>query len=246
MRVLVNGAGGHMGSILRRLVEEGNQGTELAAAVESVGATEGTLHSLEDFHGEADCIIDFSHPAGTKVLVDYAVKKGLPLIVATTGQEEAEIAMIHEAAKHIPVFFAHNMAVAAILVGELCKTVAAAFPDADIEILDYHHNRKVDVPSGTALIIANAIKEVRPNATYNIGRPENGKRTKEEIGIHSLRLGNVVGTHEIIFDTGTQMITIKHEAKDRAMFAEGAITAAVFLVKQKPGLYTMKDLVASV
>lgn len=246
MRVLVNGAGGHMGGILRRLVEEGNQGAVLAAAVESVGQAEGVLKSLDEFRGEADCIIDFSHPAGTKALTDYAVKRNIPLVVATTGQEEEEKAMIRAAAEHIPVFFAHNMAVAAILMGQVCKTVAAAFPDADIEILDLHHNRKVDVPSGTALIIADAIKEARPNATYNIGRPHNGKRTKEEIGIHALRLGNVVGTHEIIFDTGTQMITIKHEAKDRAMFAEGAITAAAFLIKQKPGLYTMKDLVAEV
>lgn len=243
MKVIVNGAGGHMGRILRRLVEEGNQGSVLAAAVESVGHAEGALTSLDAFSGEADCIIDFSHPAGTKALVEFAVERKLPLVIATTGQEEAEIAMIQKAAKEIPVFFSHNMALAAILVGQLCKSAAKAFPDADIEIIDIHHNRKVDVPSGTALMIANAIKEVRPGTTFNIGRPDNGKRTREEIGIHALRMGNVVGTHEIIFNTGTQVLTIKHEALDRAMFAEGSITAAAFLIRQKPGLYNMNDLV---
>lgn len=246
MKVIVNGAGGHMGAILRKLVEDGNQGSTLAAAVESVGYAEGTLSSLEMFHGEADCIIDFSHPAGTKVLVDFAVKRKLPLVIATTEQEQAELDMIQQAAKEIPVFFSHNMALAAMLVSQLCKTAAKAFPDADIEIIDIHHNRKVDVPSGTALIIANAIKEVRSDATFNIGRPNNGKRTKEEIGIHALRMGNVVGTHEIIFNTGTQVLTIKHEALDRAMFAEGAITAAAFLIQQKPGLYNMNDLVKTI
>ena len=243
MKVIVNGSGGYMGGILCRLVEEGNQGAELAAAVESFATSEGAFSSLEAFTGEADCIIDFSHPSGTKALVDYAVSRKLPLVISTTGQEEKEMDMIRRAAKEIPVFFSHNMAIAAVLVGQLCKSIAKAFPEADIEIIDYHHNRKVDVPSGTALMIANAIKEVKQDATFNIGRPSNGKRTKEEIGIHALRLGNVVGTHEIIFDTGSQTFTIRHEAHDRAMFAEGSITAAAFLIKQVPGLYTMKDMV---
>lgn len=243
MKVIVNGAGGYMGSILRRLVEEGNQGAELAAAVESFAPAENTIPSLEAFTGEADCIIDFSHPSGTRALVDYAVARKLPLVISTTGQEEKEMALIRDAAREIPVFFSHNMAIAAILVGQLCKSIAKAFPDADIEIIDHHHNRKVDVPSGTALMIANAIKEVKTDATFNIGRPSNGRRTKQEIGIHALRRGNVVGTHEIIFDTGTQTFTIRHEAHDRAMFAEGSITAAAFLIRQKPGLYTMKDMV---
>ena len=246
MNILINGAGGRMGRALTAMIAKGCNGAVLAGAVDPFVREEGILPSLADFEGSAHCIIDFSHPSGTKALVDFAVARKIPLVLATTGQEEEEIAMIHEAAKHIPVFFSHNMALAAMVVGEICKTVAAAFPDADIEIIDYHHNRKVDVPSGTALMIANAIKEVRPQATYNIGRPNNGKRTKEEIGIHALRVGNVVGTHEIVIDAGTHAFTIRHEARDRAMFAEGAITAGLYLIKQQPGLYTMKDLLASV
>jgi len=244
MKVIVNGSGGHMGGILRRLVVEGSQGTELAAAVEAFAPAKDALPSLDAFTGEADCIIDFSHPAGTRALVDYAAARKLPLVISTTGQGDAEMAMIREAAKEIPIFFSHNMAVAAVLVGQLCKSIAKAFPDADVEIIESHHNRKVDVPSGTALMIANAIKEVRQDAVFNIGRPDQGRRAKEEIGIHSLRMGNVVGTHEIIFETGSQSITVRHEAHDRALFAEGAIAAAAFLIQQKPGLYTMKDMVA--
>lgn len=244
MRVLINGAGGHMGGIVWRLVKEGNQGSALAAAVESVRNIEGALPSLNDFTGEADCIIDFSHHAGTKVLVEFAVDRKIPLVLATTGQDEEELSMIKEAAKHIPVFFSPNLSLAATILGEICKSVASAFPDADIEIIEHHHTRKIDVPSGTALMIADAIKEVRPQATYNIGRPNNGKRTKEEIGIHSLRLGNLVGIHEIVIDAGTHSFTIRHEARDRAMLAEGAIVAGFYLIKQQPGLYAMKDLLA--
>ena len=118
------------------------------------------------------------------------------------------------------------------------------FPDADIEIIEKHHNRKVDVPSGTALLLADRIRLVRADAEYVIGRHENGKRKKNEIGIHSLRMGNVVGEHEILISTDNEVITLKHEAKDRALFAEGALCAAAFLVNQPAGLYNMQDMMA--
>ena len=120
--------------------------------------------------------------------------------------------------------------------------VKDAFPEADIEIIEKHHNRKLDVPSGTALILANSIREVRENAVFHIGRHTNGKRTVEEIGIHSIRIGNEVGTHEIIISNGNETITLKHEAENRALFAEGALKAAAFLCGKKPGLYGMKDM----
>ena len=116
-------------------------------------------------------------------------------------------------------------------------------PEAEIEIIEKHHNRKLDAPSGTALMIANALCEVRPEATINCGRSGQGKRTPEEIGIHAIRMGNIVGEHEVIVGTQNQTITLKHEAHSRALFAEGALAAAAFLVNQKPGLYDMKSLV---
>ena len=109
--------------------------------------------------------------------------------------------------------------------------------------MESHHNQKLDVPSGTALMLAKAVQAARPEATLLVGRHENGKRTKAEVGIHSLRMGNTVGIHEVIINTGTQLLTLKHEAQDRALFADGAVAAAAFLVTQKPGLYTMDDLV---
>ena len=117
------------------------------------------------------------------------------------------------------------------------------FPDADIEIVESHHNQKLDVPSGTALMLAKAVQEARPQAELVVGRHENGKRKKSEVGIHSLRMGNTVGIHEVIVNTGTQIITLKHEAQDRSLFAEGALTAAAFITGKEPGIYDMKDLV---
>ncbi|MCM1391357.1 MAG: 4-hydroxy-tetrahydrodipicolinate reductase, partial [Ruminococcus sp.] len=136
-----------------------------------------------------------------------------------------------------------NMSLGVALVGCLAKIAAKAFPQADIEIIEKHHNQKLDVPSGTALLLADAIKEVKPESEYVIGRHENGKRTKNEIGIHSLRMGGEVGTHEIIFAMGSQVVTIKHEAESRNLFAEGALSAAEFLVKQEPGKYNMDDII---
>ena len=157
---------------------------------------------------------------------------------------EEDMALIRQAAKVIPVFRSGNMALGVTLMCDLVKTAVKAFPDADVEILEIHHTRKVDAPSGTAVMLGNAALEARPDAHLTVGRPAgNAKRDKNEITIHSLRMGNIVGTHEVMINAGTQVITLKHEALDRAMFAEGAITAANFLVKQQPVLYSMDDLV---
>ncbi|MCF0115770.1 MAG: 4-hydroxy-tetrahydrodipicolinate reductase, partial [Erysipelotrichaceae bacterium] len=154
-----------------------------------------------------------------------------------------EMAYIKECSKDVAVFKSGNMSLGVAVLASLAKEAVKMFPTADIEIIEKHHNRKLDVPSGTALLLADRIKEVRENAVYNIGRHENGKRTIQEIGIHSIRMGNEVGTHEIIISTDNQVITLKHESKNRALFAEGALSAAEFLVKQGPGWYNMDDIV---
>ena len=247
MKILVHGAGGHMGRIICGMAEEGRFGAELAAKVspelESDPAN-AVFTTLDEFDGAADVVVDFSNHAGTEALLAYCVKRNLPVVIATTGQTEAEKEMITKAAEKIPVFFAANMSVGIAVLADIARKAAAAFPEADIEIIERHHNRKIDVPSGTALILANAIRDVRENAVFNIGRPENGKRTPEEIGIHSLRYGNEVGTHEIIISNGNETITLKHEAENRALFAEGALKAAAFLEGKEPGLYNMKDMMA--
>lgn len=234
-----------MGKVLCSLIEESENRT-VAAFVSAEFETEKEKHiyqSIGEVTEKADCIIDFSHHSATKELCDYAVKNTLPLIIATTGHTEEENGIISEAAKTVPVFKSGNMSLGVALVACLSKIAAKAFPDADIEIVEKHHNQKLDVPSGTALLLADSIKQVKKDSEYVIGRHENGKRKKNEIGIHSLRMGNEVGTHEVIFAMGSQVITIKHEAENRGLFAEGALSAADFLVKQEPGLYCMDDIV---
>ena len=152
--------------------------------------------------------------------------------------------MILEAAKEIPVFYSANMSMGVALLAELAKKTAAIYPDADIEIVETHHNRKIDAPSGTALMIANAIKEVRKAATLMMGRSGQGKRAEQEIGLHAVRRGNIVGIHEVLVSTDTETITLKHEAHSRALFADGAMAAAQFLCGKPAGLYRMQDMIA--
>ena len=246
MKVIVNGAGGRMGQVLCSLIEESEK-YSLAAKVSAEFETDKDnliFKNICEFCGEADMIIDFSHHSATADLCAYAKSNSLPLIIATTGHTEEENAVISETSKYVPIFKSGNMSLGVALVSCLAKIAAKAFPDADIEIVEKHHNQKLDVPSGTALLLADAIKSVKPEAEYNIGRHENGKRSKNEIGIHSLRMGGEVGTHEIIFAMNSQVVTLKPESQNRSLFAEGAVSAADFLISQKAGLYNMDDILA--
>ena len=172
----------------------------------------------------------------------YARSIGAAAVVGTTGHTPEEKELIYAAAREIPVFYSGNMSLGIAVLCRLAKQAAAFFPDADIEIVEVHHNRKVDAPSGTALMLFNAVKESRPEATPNCGRAGEGKRTKEEIGISSLRMGNVVGIHEVHICTGTQTLTLKHEATTRAMLADGAVDAARFMAGKGIGLYNMENI----
>ncbi len=243
MRILLNGACGRMGAEVINSINKEGSGCTLAGAVDKFAKTSDVLSSLSDFRGEADVIIDFSHFSATKEVTEYAVATGLPVIIATTGQGEDEMSLIKAASEKIPVFYSANMSLGVALLVELAKTAARAFPDADIEIVEAHHNRKVDAPSGTALMIADGIKEVRPDAVYNLGRSGTGKREKNEIGISAVRMGNIVGDHEVFVSTDTQTITLRHQAYSRALFADGAVSAAKFIVGKPAGLYNMKSIV---
>lgn len=242
MKVILNGAGGRMGTVLRDLAERTGKFT-VAANVDPFASREGFYASLGEFTGEADCVFDFSNHACTRELMEYAISRKLPVVVATTGHTEQELDCIRQAAKTVPVFHSGNMSVGIALLVKLARQTAAMFPDADVEIIERHHNQKLDVPSGTALMLAKAVQQSRPDGELLVGRHENGKRSKKEIGIHSLRMGNTVGVHEVIVNTGSQIITLKHEAQDRGLFAEGAVTAGYFLIGKQPGLYTMDDIV---
>ena len=248
MRILLNGYCGHMGAEVIRLCEAGYRGAELVAGVDPHAPTDAPVPCATDFSGAArnvDCIVDFSHHDCTRALLAFAVENHLPLVLATTGQTEAERAAIAEAAREIPLFFAANYSLGIALLVELAKKTAAAMPDAEIEIIEKHHNRKLDAPSGTALALAEAIRSVRTDAEFVCGRSGAGKRKPNDIGIHAIRMGNIVGEHEVIIGTANQTITLRHEAHSRALFAEGALAAAEFLCSvDRAGLYDMKSLVA--
>ena len=241
IRVIVNGAKGRMGSITTGKVAAAENMT-LAAAVDAAGG-EGVLPCLRDFSGEADILIDFSHHTAAPMLMQWAADKCVAVVMCTTGHDEAERKAIVDAAQKIPVFYSANMSLGVALLAELAKKTAAAFPDADIEIVETHHNRKIDAPSGTALALGEAIRSVRPKAQFKLGRSGMDKREPGQIGFHAIRRGNIPGIHEIIISTDNQSITLKHEVYDRALFADGALSAAEFLAGKAPGLYEMADII---
>lgn len=246
MKIIINGSRGRLGAVINKLLLEGYRNSSLAAAIDrsNPNSPKDLIFSrLDDFSGEADCIIDFSNHLNTNDLVAYAKRRNIPLVIATTGQTEEELKLIKEASKEIPVFLAANTSLGVALLVELAKMVTKTMPEAEIEIVEKHHNRKLDSPSGTALLIANELKTIRKDAKYSFGRSGNAIREKDEIGIHSIRIGNIVGEHEVIIGTDSQTITLKHEAHDKSLFAEGAIAAAEFLIHKGPGLYGMKDLI---
>ncbi len=243
MKIIINGATGHMGRILTETV--GASEHTIAALVDPKLTGDSSLSrysDINDFTGEADVRIDFSHHTAAPALLEYAKSRGIPVVLATTGHTDEEVAIIHEAGKVIPIFFAANMSLGIAVTIKLAKTAAAAFPDADIEIVEVHHNRKLDAPSGTALSIFEAIKSVRQEAVAVFGRGGQKKRERDEIGVHALRMGNIVGTHEVLISAANETISIKHEAHDRSLFADGAIVAAEYLVLQGAGIYNMQDL----
>ena len=250
MKILLSGISGYMGREVAKLCETGYRGAALGAGVDPRADDSFGVPTYHDFDesidtSAIDCIVDFSHHAATEALTDFAVRSKLPLVIATTGHTEEELALIENAANKIPIFHSGNMSLGIALLVELAKITALALPEAEIEIIEKHHDRKIDAPSGTALMLANSIKEIRPEATYNLGRSGHGKRTPAEIGIHSVRMGNIVGEHEVIIGTPNQTITLKHEAHDRALFAEGALAAAAFIVNSPKGLYDMQSLISA-
>lgn len=237
--VIVTGAMGRMGSIAAEKLSNSDEFSLVAA----VDIQSELYKTISDFRGEADVIIDFSHHTAAPGIMQWAKAHHTAVVMCTTGHTEEELALIHAAAKDIPVFHSANMSLGVALLAELAKKTAAAFPDADIEIVETHHNRKIDAPSGTALMLGRAVQSVREDAVFKMGRSDMEKRTKEEIGFHAIRRGNIPGIHEVIVSTDTQAITLRHEVYDRALFADGALSAARFVAGKAPGLYTMTDII---
>ena len=245
MNIIINGACGKMGQQIASLINDGFRDSSIAALSDIRAKEDSNIYNdLNKYSGTADCIIDFSYHTATPTLLEYAIKRNIPVVLATTGHDKAELAKIREATEKIPIFFASNMSLGVALLINLAKTAAIAFPDANIEIIEKHHNQKLDVPSGTAKTIAEELLSVSEKRdSMLVGRHEDGLRLPKEIGVHAIRAGNIIGEHEVIIATNTQIITLKHEAQSRSLFAEGALTAAYFLMGKPCGLYGMKELI---
>ena len=237
MRAILCGANGAMGKLIDGILGDSVVGR---VSIDGENGVPKTFSELGDVGG--DMLIDFSHHTAIADVLAYAKAHSCAAVIGTTGHTPEEKELIHAAAREIPVFYSGNMSLGIAVLCRLAKEAAAFFPDADIEIVETHHIRKVDAPSGTAHMLFNAIKEVRPNAVEHCGRSGEGKRTKDEIGIASLRMGNVVGVHEIHICTPTQSLTLRHDAITRGMLADGAVDAARFLEGKPTGLYNMENL----
>lgn len=247
MNILLCGICGHMGREILEIANDPSSGVTVAAGVDttpSFGMEVPVFRTFDEVAGEFDCIVDFSHHAATEALTAFAVKNKTPLVIATTGQTDEERAMIEASSKEVPVFFAANFSIGVALLCALAKKAASVMEGAEIEIVEVHHDRKLDAPSGTAKALADAIREARPESRTVCGRSGHAKREADEIGISSVRIGNVVGIHEVLVGTPNETVTLKHEAHSRALFASGAVAAAKFIVGKEPGLYTMNDMIS--
>ncbi|MBQ8248412.1 MAG: 4-hydroxy-tetrahydrodipicolinate reductase [Clostridia bacterium] len=247
-RILFSGVSGRMGKATRAAAEGSDEykivaGVDIAPSVDTIPI----FGDPYDVNVDIDAIIDFSHHSATPKLLEFAISRNLPIVVCTTGHTEEETALIHEAAKKIPVFFSRNMSIGINLLIELTKKAAAILgEDFDIEIVEKHHNKKLDAPSGTALMIADELAEtVDFDAEYVYERQsKREQRKKTEIGISSVRGGTIVGEHEVMFCGADEIITVSHSAASRDVFARGALRAAAYICGKPAGFYDMSRMIA--
>ena len=247
INIIVSGANGKMGRVIESCILARND-CKIIAGVDintEVYSDFPIYKSITGISNKADVIIDFSHPSALNDVLNYAIKTKTPLVAATTGYSDEQIAQIKDASKLIPVFFTFNMSIGINLLVDLAKKATAILGDQfDIEIIEKHHNQKIDAPSGTAIMLANAINETGNNRyKYEYDRhSKRQKRDKKEIGIHAVRGGTIVGEHEVIFAGRDEVITLSHSAMSKDVFAVGSINAAVFLSGKSAGLYDMSNL----
>lgn len=245
--IAITGACGRMGRVISELVKERDD-CKICGGIDIKGGQYEDFPIVQkvfELPEKPDVIIDFSHPSALDDLLSYCKMKNVPLVIATTGYSEEETEKIKLAAQQIPVFFTFNMSLGINLLANLAKRAAEVLgTQFDVEIVEKHHNQKKDAPSGTALMLAEAINEVyKGEKKYVYDRHNVRKaRGKEEIGISSIRGGTIVGEHDIIFAGHDEVITLSHSAQSREVFAVGAVNAALFLTEKAAGMYDMSDL----
>ncbi|MBU5456112.1 4-hydroxy-tetrahydrodipicolinate reductase [Caproiciproducens sp. MSJ-32] len=248
IKVMIYGANGKMAQVLSRQIEL-EKDMEIAVGIDrynSDGKNKYPIYSDPyEYNGEVDVIIDFSHPSNLDQMLDFSIKRKIPLVIATTGLSEEQLKEIEDASKKTAILHSSNMSLGINILSRVLRNISKLLSeDFDIEIIEKHHNKKVDAPSGTAYLLANVINEVLDNSKeYTYGREgKNVKREKNEIGIHAIRGGTIAGEHTIIFAGDDEIIELKHTALSKSIFALGAIKAARFIVKSEEGLYTMDDI----
>ena len=248
VKLIMHGCNGRMGQVIGYIVKNDTE-AEIVAGVDIQQTTTYTFPvftNISDCDMKADAIIDFSTAAAVPAVLEYAKEKNIPAIICTTGLSQEIIEQIKETSKSVPIFFSANMSLGVNLLINLAKKATQILTDAnfDIEIVEKHHNQKIDAPSGTALAIANAINETLDNEyTYKYDRTkQRAKREKKEIGIHAVRGGTIVGEHEVIFAGKDEIVELKHTAMSKEIFAVGAVKAAKFIVGKPAGLYDMGNL----
>ena len=248
-RILLSGCCGKMGRFVAAAVAQ-RKDCEIVAGIDIVDdSTLGfpVFANYDEVEVKADVIIDFSNPSLLPAMLSYAVKTNTGVVLATTGLTDEQIKTVEDASETVPVFFSYNMSIGVSLLCELSKVAAKVLGNGfDVEIVEAHHNQKLDAPSGTAIMLGNAIKEEMPDAYFEYDRhSKREKRHTNEIGIHSVRGGTIVGEHEVIFAGNDEIVKLSHSARSRAIFANGAVNAAVFLKNKENGVYNMSNLVNS-
>lgn len=248
IKILISGFLGQMGQVIANQIES-KDNMELAGGIDkSVDSYKGEVkvsNNIKDFDGLYDLIVDFSHPTSLDNLIKHAKANKAALVIGTTGYEEKEYSKLREAAKEIAIFQSANMSLGINLLLSLAHKAASILDeDFDIEVIEKHHNQKIDAPSGTAYMIANKINEAFDNnKVYTFGRhTKTNKRAPEEIGIHAIRGGTIVGEHTVLFAGLDEIIEIKHDASSKNVFAKGALRAAEFIATKDKGLFNMDDL----
>ena len=243
MKILLSGALGNMGNEVIKALKEDDK-IICGFDREEKNQIFPIYNDIKKIKEKADVIIDFSNPKATLEILKYAKNTNTPIVIATTGFNAEENKIIKQYSKELPIFKSANMSLDINLMADIIKKIAKVLTESDIEIVETHHNRKIDSPSGTAILLADAIKEVLEDKTYNMDRmSKREKRDKNEIGFSSIRGGNIVGKHEVIFFGENESLTITHEAYSRKVFADGALKAAKYIKNKSNGLYNMKDIV---
>ncbi|MEG0895563.1 MAG: 4-hydroxy-tetrahydrodipicolinate reductase, partial [Oscillospiraceae bacterium] len=236
---------GKMGKVIARCIDE-KDNIKIVSGVDIKTDKYSDFHIYSDINEcplDANVLIDFSHPSALDKVLDFAVKNKIPAVIATTGYNQEQIAKIKEASKKVAIFFTFNMSLGINLLCDLAKRASCVLgKDFDIEIIEKHHNQKIDAPSGTAIMLANSVAD--DNTFFEYDRhSKRKKREKNEIGIHSIRGGTIVGEHEVIFAGHDEVLTLSHLAMSKEIFAVGAVNAAIFLKDKSAGLYEMKDMI---